>query len=123
MSEKAAIFEDILHESTPEIADLAWKIRALILEVAPDDAAEVISLKDRVAAYGSGSTARSQLVYIALPKDWARLGFYFGSDLLDPDHLLEGDGKRLRHIKIRAAQELDRPAVRELVRLAMTRGS
>ncbi len=121
MSETKATFEDILHESTPEIAELAWKIRALILDVA-SEAIEVISIKDRVAGYGSSTRMRSQLVYIALPKGWARLGFYYGGELPDPERLLEGEGKRLRHIKIRSAQDLDRPAVRELVRLAMNRG-
>jgi hypothetical protein len=120
MSATHPTFEDILIESTPEIAKLAWKIRGVILEVAPA-AVEVISIKDRVAGYGFNTKMRSQLVYIALPKGWARLGFYFGGELPDPEHLLEGEGKRLRHIKMRSDQDLDKPAVRELVRLAMTR--
>lgn len=122
MSETAADFDDILYESTPEIADLARKVRALILDVAPD-AVEILSIKDRTAGYGSSSKARDPLVYIALPKGWARLGFFYGGELPDPEHLLEGEGKRLRHIKIRSQQDLDRPAVRELVRLAMNRAS
>ncbi len=120
MSEADPTFEDILYQSTPEIAELARKIRALIFEVAPR-AVEMISIRDRVAAYGFSDKMRSQPVYIALPKGWARLGFYYGGDLPDPEHLLEGEGKRLRHIKIRSAQDLDNPAVRELVRLAMRR--
>ncbi len=122
MSETNNTFEDILYKSTPEIAKLARKIRALILDVAPD-AVEVISVKDRVAGYGSSAKKRSQLVYIALPQGWARLGFYFGGELPDPARLLEGEGKRLRHIKIRSEQDLARPGVRELVSLAMNRGS
>ena len=120
MSETNSTFEDILHESTPEVRKLAWKIRALILDVAPA-AGEVISVKDRVAGYGFSTKMRSQLVYIALPTGWARLGFYHGDALPDPEHLLEGDGKRLRHLKIRSEQDLDKPAVRELARLAMKR--
>ncbi len=122
MGQARAAFEDILYESTPEIAELAWEIRSMILEVAPH-AVELISIKDRVAGYGSSTKMRSQLVYIALPKGWARLGFYCGGELPDPEHLLEGEGKRLRHIKIRSKQDLDQPAVRELVRLAMNRAS
>jgi hypothetical protein len=121
MSDAEPTFEDILHQSTPKIAELARKIRALILEMSPSHTVEFISLKDRVAAYGYGKKERDQLVYIALPKDWVRLGFYWGSDLPDPDHLLEGDGKRLRHIKVRSEQDIDKAAVRELVRVAMTR--
>jgi hypothetical protein len=118
MSETLPTFDDILHDSTPEIAELARKIRALILDVAPG-AVEVISIKDRVAGYGFSTKMRNQAVYIALPRDWARLGFYYGGDLPDPDHLLEGEGKRLRHIKIRSEQDLDMPAVRTLVHAAL----
>ncbi len=121
MSATNPTFEDILHESTLEIADLARKIRALILDVAPA-AVEVVSIKDRVAGYGFSNKMRKQLVYIALPKGWARLGFYYGGELSDPEHLLEGEGKRLRHIKIRSEQDLNRLAVRELVRLALSAG-
>ena len=122
--EKPMTFEDILYESTPEIQAMAWKIRALILEAVPD-AVEVLSIRDRTAVYGHNPAMRDrdQLVYIALPKEWARLGFYYGGELSDPEGLLEGEGKRLRHIKVRSEADVQSPAVRELVRLAMLRGS
>lgn len=122
MSDTTVSFDDILYESTPEIADLARKIRLLILDVAPN-AVEILSIKDRTAVYGLSAKMRDQRVYIALPRGWARLGFYYGGELPDPEHLLEGEGKRLRHIKIRSEQDLDRSAVRELVRLAMNRAT
>ncbi len=121
MPEANPTFEAILHQSAPEIAELARRIRALIFEVAPD-AVEVISPEDRVARYGFSHSKHSQPVYIALPTGWARLGFYDGGELPDPEHLLEGEGKRLRHIKICSMNDLDKPAVRELVRLAMGGG-
>jgi hypothetical protein len=118
MSATDPTFDDILHESTPDIADIARKMRALILDVAPG-VTETISIKDRVAGYGYSAKMRQQLVYIALPKDWARLGFYRGGELPDPNHLLEGEGKLLRHIKIRTAEDLDMPAVRKLLQQAL----
>ncbi len=118
MSDPNPTFEDILHESTPEMVNLARKLRALILDVAPN-AGEIISIKDRVAGYGSSGKMRNQAVYIALPKDWVRLGFYYGADLPDPQHLLEGEGKRLRHVKIRSEQDLQAPALRALIQAAI----
>lgn len=118
MTDSTPNFDDILHESTPEIASLARMIRALILDVSPG-ITETISLRDRVAGYGFSPKMRQQLVYIALPKDWARLGFYRGGELPDPDHLLEGEGKLLRHIKIRSESDLHRPAVRKLLQAAL----
>jgi len=121
--EQPVTFEDILHQSTPEMQALARSLRALILAVVPD-AVELLSTRDRTAVYGRDPLLRDrdQLVYIALPKGWVRLGFYYGGELPDPEGLLEGAGKRLRHIKVRSEAELQRPGVRELVRLALLRG-
>ena len=46
------------------------------------------------------------------------LGFMYGAELDDPEGLLEGTGKLLRHIKIRSLEELRRAAVKSLVEQA-----
>jgi hypothetical protein len=43
------------------------------------------------------------------------LGFYYGAGLPDPEGLLEGSGKELRHIKIHTLEQVKQPAVRKLV--------
>jgi hypothetical protein len=40
--------------------------------------------------------------YIGVQKSHVNLGFYYGAILPDPDGLLEGRGKKLRHLKIRS---------------------
>ena len=42
----------------------------------------------------------------------------YGAQLPDPSNLLEGKGRDLRHVKIRAASDLENPALLELLRLA-----
>ncbi|MCA9943591.1 MAG: hypothetical protein KC449_08935, partial [Anaerolineales bacterium] len=56
--------------------------------------------------------------YIALFKARLNLGFYYGSDLPDPEKLLEGSGKNLRHIKISHPEQLQNPALHDLVVVA-----
>jgi hypothetical protein len=46
------------------------------------------------------------------------LGFYYGADLPDPDYLLQGTGKMLRHIKILHIDQLEDPALLALVEAA-----
>ena len=50
--------------------------------------------------------------------------FWRGTSLTDPHHLLEGTGKNLRHVKLRAARDAVAPAmialIREAVRLDRT---
>ena len=47
------------------------------------------------------------------------LGFYHGAMLPDPDGLLDGTGKRLRHVKIRDVATAKSPAVARLLRAAI----
>lgn len=46
------------------------------------------------------------------------LQFYRGARLPDPDGVLEGTGKELRHVKLRHAKDVKTPAVKALVRAA-----
>ena len=46
--------------------------------------------------------------------------FWRGSALPDPDRLLEGTGKNLRHVKVRTAEEADSPRLKRLLPGART---
>ena len=45
----------------------------------------------------------------------ANVGFFFGSDLNDPARLLEGAGKRMRHVKLHWGQDIDADALSALI--------
>jgi hypothetical protein len=47
------------------------------------------------------------------------LGFNFGASLADPNKVLEGEGKQMRHIKFKSERDLERPFVRRYIRAAM----
>jgi hypothetical protein len=53
--------------------------------------------------------------YIGVQKSHLNLGFYHGASLKDPDGLLEGTGKKLRHVKISEMEEAKSPAVESLL--------
>jgi hypothetical protein len=48
----------------------------------------------------------------------AAIGFFHGSALPDPQRLLEGTGKRMRHVKLKPDMELDENALRSLIEAA-----
>lgn len=39
----------------------------------------------------------------------------YGAQLSDPEQLLEGTGNNLRHIKIKTVDDVDRPAIRQMI--------
>lgn len=46
------------------------------------------------------------------------VGFFNGADLPDPSALLEGTGKRMRHVKLRPAAQVDAQALEGLIAAA-----
>jgi len=56
--------------------------------------------------------------YVNAFRQHADVGFFFGAFLADPAHLLEGTGKRMRHVKLRPGQPLNELALEQLIALA-----
>jgi hypothetical protein len=53
--------------------------------------------------------------YVNAFKAHANVGFFHGALLADPAGLLEGAGKRMRHVKLRPGRELDADALSDLI--------
>lgn len=98
-----------------DIQKIAWKARELVFSVMPE-IAETVYPQMKVIRYGLEGSKMSGLVCAIMPAaKWVSLGFMHGTSLPDPDDLLEGSGKGLRHVKLRSVEEVDNPAVRKLL--------
>jgi hypothetical protein len=53
--------------------------------------------------------------YVNVFKAHANVGFYLGAELKDPAGLLEGTGKRMRHVKLKAGMPIDSKALGALI--------
>jgi hypothetical protein len=53
--------------------------------------------------------------YVNVFKAHVNVGFFHGAALHDPFGLLEGNGKRMRHVKRKAGSELDSAAISALI--------
>ena len=53
--------------------------------------------------------------YVHAFRAHAAVGFYNGADLPDPAGLLEGSGKRMRHVKLRPGEDFDEAALESLI--------
>ena len=53
--------------------------------------------------------------YVNVFSSHVNVGFFHGAALDDPAGLLEGAGKRMRHVKVRWAQQVNAPALSELI--------
>src|SRR4051794_41769124 len=62
--------------------------------------------------------ADAAFAYVNAFSAHASVGFFHGAALPDPAALLEGAGKRMRHVKLRPGVEVDERALGELVTAA-----
>lgn len=53
--------------------------------------------------------------YVNSFKNHVNVGFFYGALLDDPAGLLEGSGKRMRHVKLRPGTEINAAALRDLI--------
>jgi len=58
--------------------------------------------------------------YVNVFKSHVNVGFFMGAFIDDPHSLLEGTGKRMRHVKLKPQSDIDPEAVCELIRSAYT---
>lgn len=56
--------------------------------------------------------------YVNVYASHVSVGFFTGAMLDDPEHLLEGHGKRMRHVKIEPDRELNSAALEQLIEQA-----
>jgi hypothetical protein len=94
-------------------------LRRLMGSVAPE--AHEFIYHDALG-YGPTDSGFDRIVYVTVYATHLNLGFFFGGFLPDPEGLLVGSGKRMRHIKIRSLQESENLAIKSLLAHAWTDG-
>jgi hypothetical protein len=110
---------DFLAPYSAGVAHLVLALREVLLMEAPD-AVEMIYKNHKSAVwFGFGPKVKDMFCYVAAATSHVNLGFCYGAMLPDPDHVLEGEGKRMRHIKFKSERDLARPFVRRYIRAAI----
>lgn len=94
-------------------------LRSLIASVAPE--AHEIIYHDALG-YGPTDSGFDRILYVMVFEAHLNLGFFYGGFLPDPEGLLVGSGKRMRHIKFRSLQECKNPAITSLLAQAWIDG-
>ena len=109
----------LLQRHREVVQRLTLAARKLVLEEAPEASEfvyEVYTIADHFTFTQRPSDA---FLFTTAHANWVNLGFNFGSLLPDPDGLLSGEGKWIRHIRVAHAADLDAPGIRKLVRAAI----
>jgi hypothetical protein len=105
----------LLAEHTAELQAIERALRATIRAEFPD-AVEQVDFSNKLIAFGRSMRMRGLLFAIIAHRDWVNLQLADGAELADPDGLIEGTGKRIRHVKIRSVEAASSEPVLAIVR-------
>lgn len=111
---------DCIARYTPQMADALTACRRQLQARVPNGYELVYDNYNALAiGYAWADKASASLVSIAGYPRWVTLFFLYGKGLPDPEGLLEGDGVRVRSLRLKSPDDLDNAAVRRLLDLAL----
>jgi len=105
----------LLAEHPPEQQAIERALRATIHHECPDGI-EQVDFANKLIAFGRTMKIRGLLFAIIAHKAHVNLQLADGVDLPDPDGIIEGTGKRIRHIKVRSVEDASSPRVVAAIR-------
>ncbi len=103
----------------PAIADLTLAAREIVLEEAPNASEWIYQFQSVEIWFGFSKKSKDMFGYITTHARHVNLGFPQGAALSDPNRVLEGAGKTMRHIRLASHADLERPWVRRCIQAAI----
>ncbi len=108
MKQKRINLDQYLSKYDKEMSSLARDLRFMILEQVPDI--------DEVIKWKNLFYEKNGFVFaIVIHKDHVNLQFARGTELDDPERILEGTGKKIRHVKINNTKEINSDKLKNMV--------
>lgn len=110
--------DELLERHAPEVRAIFDACVALVRDVMPG-ATEQLDLPDHLLAFGFGPPGgiRMRDLAIALIPHASHVNVQLadGALLHDPTGIVEGTGKRIRHVKCRSVDDVARPGLRAVI--------
>ena len=104
----------------PRVASLALALREVVLEEAPEAIESLVNGYAVAIGFSfTGKPMKDGFCHVVTYRNCVNLGLNRGALLPDPEGVLEGSGKLIRHLRVNSHDDLDRPLVRRLLRAAI----
>ena len=110
-----ADIDRLLAGHSADIQAIERALRATILAELPD-AVQHVDFGNKLIAFGRSMKMSGLLFAIIAHATWVNLQLADGALLADPDGLIEGTGKRIRHVKVRSVEAAASPGVVAAIR-------
>jgi hypothetical protein len=98
-----------LRNDSPELQRVVRGVRSLVKAAVP-------GAKITVNSWGIPTFETEQpFCFYMVGKNHVTFGFHNGTSLADPESLLEGTGKNVRHVKLKSTEDLRKKGLKDLV--------
>jgi len=114
--------EDLIRELSSydlSVGELALGLREIVLDVAPDAIEKMFRVYALVFWYSITGKMTDAFCQVVIYPKGVNLMFNRGAELSDPDGVLVGEGKIIRHIKVRRSEDLKKRYLRKFIRAAL----
>ena len=101
------------------VGELALGLREMLLKEAPAAVEKLFQVYALVFWYSLTGKMSDAFCQVVIYPKGVNLMFNRGAELEDPDGVLVGEGKIIRHIKVRRPEDLKNPHLRKFIRAAL----
>lgn len=100
--------DEFIEQLENPVQDIVSELRTLVFEAYPE--------MDEGFKWDKPSYAKEGLVcYMQTAKGHVNFGFYRGAELRDESNLLEGDGKKMRHVRLNRTDDIQNDELKLLI--------
>lgn len=106
-------FESWYQDQPSDQIHIIDKLRSLVSDVSPNLV--------ETSKWGNAAWLKKDLpiIYIHTKADHMQFGFFAGANLPDPENLLQGNGKYVRHIRINSISDINKNKFSSLIQSAI----
>ena len=98
-----------VRDDNPELRKVVRGLRNFVKETVP-------GTKETVNSWGIPTfEVKDPFCFYMVGRNHVTFGFHYGTSLEDPEGLLEGTGKNIRHVKLRTVEDLKRKGLKGLI--------
>ena len=109
----------LLSQFDLKVGELALELREMVLQQAPGAVEKLVRVYALVFWYSLTGKMGDAFCQVVVYTKGVNLMFNRGAELEDPDGVLVGEGKIIRHIKVRNPEDLNNPYLRKFIRAAL----
>ena len=101
-----------VRDENPELRKVVRGLRSFVMKCVP-------GADETVNAWGIPTFEwKAPFCFFMVGKNHVTFGFHSGTSLHDPEGLLEGTGKNIRHVKLRTLDDVEQKGLKNLVQAA-----